>query len=594
MFVSKRRHEEESSRYQQRIATLEQQLTSSEVEKGRAEAIVSAMAAPMFTVDRNLKVTSINDAALSALGYRREEVVGKMDCAELSKTPLCGTSNCTLKNCMADGRPIIGQTVAKTRDGHELPIQAACSPLIDTDGLVYGGMEVIIDQSAAVKATRRCENVLASIAAPMFVVDKELTITSINDSALQALGYRSEEVVGKMSCAELARTPLCGTGNCTIKNCMKTGQPIVGTTVAKARDGHEIPIQAACSALFDEDGTLIGGMEVIIDQTELVRTQRESENILTTIAAPMFVVDKELTIKSINDAALTALGYRREEVVGKMSCAELSRTPLCNTENCTLKNCMKSGETIFGETVAEARDGHKIPIQAACSALFDEAGNPYGGIEVIIDITEIKRLEQEANEQKAYLERQVQMLVASLEQFAQGDLAIELVAERDDEIARIIENLKIAVASIVELARAAERISLGDTAVEVTPRSAKDILGHAFVSMVDAQREKAAVLERIAHGDLTVEFQVSSAEDTLGHSLKLMVEKLNEVVANVKLASDNVASGSQQMSSGSEEMSQGATEQAAAAEEASSSMEQMAANIRQNADNALQTEKIAV
>jgi methyl-accepting chemotaxis protein len=62
----------------------------------------------------------------------------------------------------------------------------------------------------------------------------------------------------------------------------------------------------------------------------------------------------------------------------------------------------------------------------------------------------------------------------------------------------------------------------------------------------------------------------------------------------VKRSADQVSAVSQEMGSTSEEMSQGANEQAAAAEEASSSMEEMTANIKQNADNALQTEKIAL
>ncbi|GLI39769.1 MCP four helix bundle domain-containing protein [Geobacter hydrogenophilus] len=104
------------------------------------------------------------------------------------------------------------------------------------------------------------------------------------------------------------------------------------------------------------------------------------------------------------------------------------------------------------------------------------------------------------------------------------------------------------------------------------------------------------VADRLAKGDLTVAI-VSTGKDETGAlltAMRNMVEKLTAVVADVKIAADNVASGSQELSASSEEMSQGATEQAAAAEEASSSMEQMSSNIRQNADNATQTEKIAV
>jgi len=100
----------------------------------------------------------------------------------------------------------------------------------------------------------------------------------------------------------------------------------------------------------------------------------------------------------------------------------------------------------------------------------------------------------------------------------------------------------------------------------------------------------------ISGGDLTAQIDVDQKDEVgqLASALKGMAEQLQQIVGEIRSASDNVAAGSQEISASSEEMSQGATEQAAAAEEASSSMEQMAANIRQNADNAMQTEKIAV
>ena len=116
----------------------------------------------------------------------------------------------------------------------------------------------------------------------------------------------------------------------------------------------------------------------------------ELENILASVAAPMFVTDPNLIIQRINDAALKASGWSREEVVGRMTCAELAKTPLCGTSNCTIKNCMRTGEAIIGETVMETRDGKKIPIAASCSAVFDEDGNPLGGIEVILSQAEQK------------------------------------------------------------------------------------------------------------------------------------------------------------------------------------------------------------
>lgn len=438
------------------------------------------------------------------------------------------------------------------------------------------------------------QRILGSIAAPMFVVDREFTITSINDAALKVMGYNRDEVVGKMNCADFSKTPFCGTGDCTLKKCMRTKEVIIGETTAETRTGHRFPIQATCSALVDEKGQVYGGIEVIIDQTEVTKAKWETENVIKSAAAPMFVVDRELTITSINDAALKVMGYHRDEVVGKMSCGDFSKTLLCGTGNCTLKKCMQTGEPIIGETVAQTRSGQQFPIQAACSALLGEDGQVYGGMEVIIDISEIKRLQKEADEQKAYLERQVAMLEKELAALAVGNLSIDLKAEREDGIGKIIESLNRVVAGLQEMAAAADKIAGGDSEVEITPRSDEDVLGNAFATMVDSLKERTAVAERIAHGDLAAKVKVLSDNDILGQALTSMVENLREVVEAVKVAADNVAAASQETSSGAEELSQGATEQAASAEEASASMEQMVANIGQNAENAQETERIAM
>ena len=310
----------------------------------------------------------------------------------------------------------------------------------------------VLEENARLRSSMAVlKNELASIAAPMVVVDRNLVITSVNDAALKAMGYHRDEVVGKMTCAEFQKTLLCGTANCTLKNCMRSGETIIGDTVAQTRDGRKFPIRAACSPLIDAQGNTLGGIEVITDQTEVVRARRETETILKSIAAPMYVVDKNLVITSINDPALKFMGYNRDEVVGKMTCAQLSKTPLCGTANCTLKNCMRSGENIIGETTAETRDGRKFHIQAACSALLNDDGTPYGGMEVIIDISDVKRLQKEAIEQKEYLERQVNILVENLGKLSNGDLTIELQAERDDEIGLLVETVNNTVTKLKEI-----------------------------------------------------------------------------------------------------------------------------------------------
>lgn len=152
------------------------------------------------------------------------------------------------------------------------------------------------------------------------------------------------------------------------------------------------------------------------------------------------------------------------------------------------------------------------------------------------------------------------------------------------------------VVPITNAAKLAETIRMGDLSERLESDLQDEVgqLSQALNAMADGLEQKAQLAGAIAGGDLTVDVQLASEKDQLGKALQTMAEVLNEVIQQVIVASENVASGSQALAASSQEMSQGATEQSASAEEASSSIEEMTANIRQNTDNAMQTEKIAV
>ena len=405
--------------------------------------------------------------------------------------------------------------------------------------------DVLEENARLLSSIAALKNELVSIASPMVVVDKNLLITSVNDAALKTMGYHRDEVVGKMTCAEFQKTPLCGTANCTLKNCMRTGEVVIGDTTAQTRDGRKFPIRAACSPLVDAQGMTYGGIEVVSDQTEVVRAKWETENILKSIAAPMFVVDRNLVITSINDAALNVMGYHREEVVGKMTCAHLSKTPLCGTANCTLKNCMRTGENIIGETIAETRHGKKFHIQAACSALLDQEGKPYGGMEVIIDITEVKNLQKEATDQKEYLEQQVNMLVGNLEKLSNGNLTIKLTSERKDEIGRLVEMVNKTVLMlkdvVISVKDAADNVASGSQQLSASSQQLSQGTTEQAASAEEAsssvEEMNATIRQNADNAMQTEKIALKSAADAQesGKAVRETVGAMKEIAGKISI-----------------------------------------------------------
>lgn len=105
-------------------------------------------------------------------------------------------------------------------------------------------------------------------------------------------------------------------------------------------------------------------------------------------------------------------------------------------------------------------------------------------------------------------------------------------------------------------------------------------------------------VDEISTGNLKVKInhQFVKRKDELGdisRSITLLSGKLEEIIAEFHLVSNDLSNTSQVLKENSQMLSQGASEQAASAEEASSSIEEMVANINQNAENAKITEKIA-
>lgn len=272
-----------------------------------------------------------------------------------------------------------------------------------------------------------------------------------------------------------------------------------------------------------------------------------TDSVLKAVAAAMFVTDENLVITSVNDSALKAMGYSREEVVNKMQCSDFCKTPLCNTSECTIKRCMQSRQPIFGETTATTRNGQKVPVQAACSAFFNKEGKVLGGMEVITDQTE----------QKETLEIVANLINAT----NNGDLD--------------------------------KRADLGTSKGDY--RKLREGINEMLESIVNPINEASEILEKAADKNLTsrVKGNYSGKFANLKENINNAVDNLDLALGQVGNAVEQVSSAGQQISAGAQTLSQGANDQASSLEEISSSLEEMASMTKQNADNAIQAKNLS-
>jgi methyl-accepting chemotaxis protein len=120
---------------------------------------------------------------------------------------------------------------------------------------------------------------------------------------------------------------------------------------------------------------------------------------------------------------------------------------------------------------------------------------------------------------------------------------------------------------------------------------------YMFISRVILRPVKSLVVaaDKIAEGDMDVSVDVHSSDEIgrLAGSFKIMSDNMNDVLSNIRNASDQFTSSAKQVADSSQLLSQGASEQASSVEELTASLEQIASQTKLNAENANKANTLA-
>jgi len=154
--------------------------------------------------------------------------------------------------------------------------------------------------------------ILGSVAGGIFAVDKDLKITLFNKAAETITGLKAQEVMGKR-CSEVLRTDLCES-RCVMQQAMKEQAPSTAEAEIKTKDGRSLALAVVASAIIDEKGNLVGGVESFQDISESKRLAEElaeqQRRVIEELSTPVIRVwDRVLTVPLIGtlDSSRTQL-----------------------------------------------------------------------------------------------------------------------------------------------------------------------------------------------------------------------------------------------------------------------------------------------
>ncbi|HEV7855771.1 MAG TPA: methyl-accepting chemotaxis protein [Herminiimonas sp.] len=115
-------------------------------------------------------------------------------------------------------------------------------------------------------------------------------------------------------------------------------------------------------------------------------------------------------------------------------------------------------------------------------------------------------------------------------------------------------------------------------------------------SIVRPVKTAMEIARTVALGDLTSRIEADSKDETgqLLRSLKDMNDNLVNIVSQVRVGTETIASVSSQIASGNLDLSSRTEQQASSLEETASSMEELTSTVRHNVDNARQANQLAL
>jgi PAS domain S-box-containing protein len=228
------------------------------------------------------------------------------------------------------------------------------------------------------------------------IISKDLNgvITTWNKGAERTFGYGAEEVIGKP--ITILIPPAHQNEEHEILERIRSGQRIEHyETVRRRKNGSLIDVSLTVSPVKNAKGKIIGASKIARDITE----RKLSLAMLRALPEAVYTTDAAGRLTFYNDAAAEFWGYR-PKLNDARWCGSwrLLRTDgsLLPHDECPMAVAIKENRPVRGvEAIAERPNGMRVPFLPYPTPLHDPSGKVIGAVNMLVDISERKRSEEQ-------------------------------------------------------------------------------------------------------------------------------------------------------------------------------------------------------
>jgi PAS domain S-box-containing protein len=406
-----------------RLAELEQPDTALQSEetplrqsKENLQIMLNSIGDGVMAVDIDGKIIHMNSVAEELAGCKMNEAEGK-PLSVIFRNVNSQTREKTDKlvsHAIESGK-IVGltnHTMLIARDGREHQIADSSSFLLDAERNITGMVLVFRDVTDAHKIQEKLQQseeklqqniaelnaIINALPGIVSIVDTDFNVLVANDEVYKKFGQGSlSEVIGK-PCYKTRKGLKQACPQCALVVAFKTGETISRFSTPEEEEEMGFATKSYAIPLKDENGMIWGGVEVIMDITDirkieknLKKSEEKYRALINGMRDTVWVIDFDGKFVDTNSAATEVLGYSREEFLS-MGPTDIDS----NLDAETIENLIKempSDKLQVFETTHTTKDGKPIPVEIQSSIVN------YHGEDAILsigrDITDRKQVEKE-------------------------------------------------------------------------------------------------------------------------------------------------------------------------------------------------------
>ncbi|MDY6893330.1 MAG: PAS domain S-box protein [Chloroflexota bacterium] len=230
------------------------------------EDTIDNMADMVIATDKDLTISIVNSATKRLTDFTKEELLGK----PISELPmLTPETRANMGNTLGD---IASEGIRSSesellhKDGRRIPFSTSIAMMKDEDGNIQGMVIIgkdISDMKKAMSDAQQKVDLLNKIPTPVVAIDRDFNTIFINPAGADAVNQTTESCIGQ-KCYNLFNAEHCHTDNCQVAKAMREDSIFTADTIARLPSG-ELPIRYTGAPLKDENGTILGGLEFVLD-----------------------------------------------------------------------------------------------------------------------------------------------------------------------------------------------------------------------------------------------------------------------------------------------------------------------------------------